>query len=343
MLETLAFIQKDVLLAPYTTLGVGGSAEYFAEVRTESDLRDAVLWAEKQGLTVTIFAGGSNVLVSDAGIQGLVLRPMFEDVVYEAEEDGVVRVRVGAGVLLDAFVAETVSRGLWGLENLSAIPGSVGATPVQNVGAYGVEVKDVITSVTVFDCEKKNSYELKNSECDFSYRDSIFKTEAGKKYVITHVTFALSKNAQPKIAYKDLTHFFSEKNNPSLSEIREAIISIRSKKFPDWQVVGTAGSFFKNPIIAQAHFAELVLKYPDIPGYLSDDGKVKVALGWVLDKVCGLKGYTEGEVGLYTEQALVLVCTKGTSAKEVIDFSEKIIAIVFEKTKIKIEREVTML
>ena len=235
------FIQKNIPLAPYTTLGAGGAAEYFAEVRSLDELKEAVHWAKVHALTVRLLAGGSNVLVPDAGVSGLVLRPQFTDVVYEDMGEDVVHAEVGAGVALDAFVAETVLRGLWGIENLSGIPGSVGATPVQNVGAYGVEVKDVITSVRVYDIASETFSVLENRACTFAYRDSLFKRAEGKDLIITHVTFALSKKPDPKITYKDLALYFAENPSVTLSKIRDAVLTIRSKKFPDWTVVGTAG------------------------------------------------------------------------------------------------------
>lgn len=327
-------------LAPYTTLGAGGNAEFFAEVDTEEGLMDAVRWAKGKQLSVHILAGGSNVLVPDEGVAGLVIRPLFSGVTY-AEENDRVLATVGAGVPLDAFVAETVEKELWGIENLSGIPGTVGATPVQNVGAYGVEIQHVVSWVRVFDCTAEKFFEMQNDACMFGYRDSIFKKEEGKNLVITHVTFSLSRIAAPKIAYKDLAERFASTDVPLIADIRNAVLEIRSRKFPDWKVVGTAGSFFKNPIIPEAQGAAVLAKYPDIPSFSHEDGMMKISLGWVLDKVCGLKGYREGNVGLYEAQALVLVCEKGTSAHEIENFAEKISDRVFEKISVRIEREVT--
>lgn len=336
-------IEHNVPLAHRTTLGVGGNAEYFVRVTTTGMLEHVVRWAKTNGHQRTILAGGSNVLIMDEGVRGLVIQPDFQGVTYEDIDDARVRVRVGAGVVFDTLIAELVSRDMWGLENLSAIPGSVGATPIQNVGAYGVEVKDVIESVTVFDCDTYTTYEIKNSDCDFSYRDSRFKHDAKKKYIIVAVSFILSKIPHPQITYKDLAHFFAHSETPTLSDIRSAIISIRNKKFPDWRVLGTAGSFFKNPIITNSEYQQLVQKYRDIPAYVTQCGDVKIALGYVLDKVCGLKGYREGVVWLFEAQALVLVCEKGSRARDIFLFSEHVIEQVFQKTKIRIEREVTIM
>jgi UDP-N-acetylmuramate dehydrogenase len=337
------FVRTRVSLAPYTTLGVGGEAAYFAEVTNHSELKEAVAWAKMMQIPVSLLGGGSNMLVSSNGYKGLIIRPQFLDIAYEDINAETVRVTVGAGVALDAFVEEVVSRGLWGVENLSGVPGTVGATPVQNVGAYGTEVSDVIESVHVYDMHEEKFSILNCDACAFSYRDSIFKNESGKKFCITHVTFLLSKKINPKISYKDLAHYFSVDASPSLADIRSAVLTIRSNKFPDWNSIGTAGSFFKNPFVTQAEFKRLVSEYPDIPAYNTDSDSVKISLGYILDKVCGLKGFKEGRVGLFEKQALVLVCDKGIDAEEIEKFSEKIIALVFEKTKIVVEREVTNL
>ena len=254
-----------------------------------------------------------------------------------------VHVTAGAGVELDVLIAELAEKNLWGLENLSAIPGTVGAVPVQNVGAYGVEACDVIHSVCVYDVTNDVVTTLPNNACAFAYRDSIFKKEHGKKYIILSVTFIVSESGAPKIAYKDLKTFFETHDSAPVKvlDVRNAIIAIRSKKFPDWHIMGTAGSFFKNPIITQEAYRALVAKYPEIPGFLLDDGMVKIALGWVLDHVCGMRGVWVGNVGLYEHQALVLVCTKNATAAEIKNFSQMIIDTVFEKTNIVVEREVT--
>lgn len=337
-----AYIQKNILLTPYTTLGIGGFAEYFVEVTNEKELREVVQWAKDKKHPLTILGGGSNVLISDEGVKGLVLRPLFSGITYR-EEGEFVLVTVGAGVLLDTFIAEVVEKELWGIENLSAIPGTVGATPIQNVGAYGVEVSDVIKHISVFDCVTEKIFEIKKSECMFAYRNSIFKKQEGKKYIILDVTFQLQKKATPQISYKDLALYFQDNFTPTLFEIRNAVIDIRSKKFPNWYVDGTAGSFFKNPIISIHQYIQLQQKYPAIPGYNTENGMVKIALGWILEHVCNLKGYTEGHVGLFKNQALVLVCTKDATAEEVKIFSEKIIQKVFLKTGIVVEREVTII
>jgi UDP-N-acetylmuramate dehydrogenase len=336
-------IQEGVLLAPHTTLGIGGKAEHFVAVTNDVELRGALRWARERSERVTVLGGGSNVLVSDVGVQGLVIRIECGGVTYEEVGEEQVRVTVGAGVALDALVDELVTRGVWGLENLSAIPGTVGATPIQNVGAYGVEVKDVIESVEVFDRETDALRTLTNAECAFGYRDSIFKHGGAERYIVLHVTFMLSRTPRPNIGYKDLIARFGENAQPTLRDIRDALIAIRTDKFPNWNVLGTAGSFFKNPVMSGSAYAELQARYPDMPGFAQSDGAVKVPLGWILDHVLMKKGYREGNVGLYEKQALVLVNYGGATCDEVVQFSDSIIRAVKKTTGIDVEREVRLL
>ena len=334
-------LRSQVPLAPRTTLGVGGNAEWYGEARTVEDLRAFSQFAQENQLPLRVLGSGSNVLVSDHGVHAVVVRPLFSEIVY-AKEDGDVLVTAGAGVVLDVLVADCVAQGLWGLENLSAIPGTVGALPIQNVGAYGVEAKDVVVSVSVYDPHLDAIIEMSNAACAFAYRDSFFKQD-GKHLIITAVTFRVSRAPRPTLAYKDLAMRFGDTGTlPTLHAIRAAIIEIRCAKFPDWHSIGTAGSFFKNPIIPRVQYEALRATYPDMPGFSDGAEHIKVALGWILDHVCGLRGYMEGKVGLFEAQALVLVCARGATAEDIVAFSEKVIADVYTKTKINIEREVTL-
>lgn len=331
-------IQNNIQLDAYTTLHVGGVADYLVEVSTKDELTAALLWAKAHTeASPLILGGGSNVLISDAGYRGLVIINRIEKLSYTEVGESIL-LTVGAGNSLDAVVADTVLQGYWGLENLSAIPGTIGATPVQNVGAYGVEVSELIESVVAIHIDTQEEKEFTKNECAFQYRDSYFKSEEGSLWVIVEVKFLLSLIPLPRTAYADL----KELNNvtPTQKQIRETIISIRSKKFPDWKSVGTAGSFFKNPIITKEAFLQLQNEYNDIPGYEQEGGGVKISLGFVLDSICGLKGYRVDNVRLFEQQALVLVADKNASAEEIDLFAKKIEEKVFEKTKIKIEREV---
>lgn len=335
-------IKEKVNLAPYTTFGIGGPAEYFAVVESEDELMALV---GERYQSITVLGGGSNVLIDDAGIKGLVIKNEIKGVTSVISGDQVL-VTAGAGEDWDGLVALTVKEGWWGLENLSAIPGSVGATPIQNVGAYGVEIASLIKSVRVFDIAQGLFRDFTNEECVFGYRDSFFKTEAGRMMIVTKVTYSLSLVPAPKLHYKDLAARFAletDSNNISQTAIRDAVIEIRAGKFPDWKQIGTAGSFFKNPVIDKVQYESLVAQYPGLPGYPEKEGKIKVSLGWILDNICDVKGLREGNVGLYEKQALVLVNFGGATALQIKSFADKIRDEVFKKTQIEIEMEVRVL
>lgn len=333
-------IKEQVSLAPHTTLQIGGNAEYFAEAKDEAEIMELVTFARERELDVTVIGGGSNVLVSDEGVKGLVIKNRVKGISRDISGDDVL-VTAGAGEEWDVLVERAVSEGWWGIENLSAIPGSVGATPIQNVGAYGVEIVDVFKSVRALHAKTGETRVFSKEECQFGYRDSIFKTAEGHDWIVLFVTFRLSLSPDPKLHYKDLKEKFALATEaPSLKEIREAVISIRQGKFPDWRQVGTAGSFFKNPVIPREEYERLAAKYPGLPGFADKEGHVKVSLGWILDHACSLRGHREGNVGLYDKQALVLINWGGASAKEVKEFANRVSNNVFEKTKIKIEFEV---
>ncbi len=244
----------------------------------------------------------------------------------------------GSGEVLDDVIEDATSLGYWGLENLSSIPGTVGATPIQNVGAYGVEVSSLITGVKAVHSKTLEEKNFTPQECFFSYRDSFFKTQEGRQWFVTEVSFKLSKKSAPKLSYGSLIDL---QNQPDITpnQIRKTVQEIRAGKFPDWAVIGTAGSFFKNPIISAGKYTELKSTYPDLPGFELENGQIKLSLGWVLDKICGLRGYCEGGVCMFKQQALVLTNT-GDSAKAVKKFQAKVAGIVKEKVGIDIEPEV---
>lgn len=325
-------------LAPHTTLHVGGKADYFVRVTTEGELVEAFAFAEQHNIPVTIIGGGSNILIADAGVEGLVIEMAIKK--FEPKIEGeVVTVALGAGELLDEVVERSIVAGWWGIENLSHIPGTVGAMPVQNVGAYGVEAKDIIESVRVFDRASGRMRDLSVDDCRFGYRDSVFKHPEGAQLCVVRVTIRLTAAPQPKLAYKDLAAYFVGRT-PELSDIRTAVIAIRAAKFPDWHTVGTAGSFFKNPIITNTHFQRLKETYPALPGYAVDENDVKVSLGWVLEHILNTKGVYEGNVGSYEGQALVFVTRGDATAHEIDAYATKIAERVHHATGIAIEREV---
>ncbi len=331
-------IQKNIKLAKYTTFKIGGPASFFCIIKTDEDLVQAITFAHKEKLQIFILGGGSNILIHDSGFKGLVIKMCMEGISYDGEQ-----VKAAAGENWDDLVDQTVSKGLHGLENLSAIPGTVGAAPVQNIGAYGAEASNTIVCVRVFDIEAMKFLELSNKECTFSYRNSLFKQEKGR-YIITRVDFKLSKEPQVNTSYKEVREYLVKKNipNPTPQDIRQAVIDIRWNKLPDWKLWGTAGSFFKNPIISADHFNKLKQSYPDLPGYPeeNDASRVKVSLGWILDRVCNVKGICVGNVCTYEKQALVLVSKPGATSEEVVTLAHDLMNMVKEKTGIEIEGEV---
>ena len=336
-------IEENISLKDLTTFKLGGKARYFMRAYTLEGIRKACTWAVSHGLPLFILGEGSNILVSDTGFSGLVLKVELKGITYSYEKNNVL-VTASSGESWDALVAFTVQKGWYGIENLSNIPGAVGATPIQNVGAYGVEVSDVIKWVEVYDTETGTTLKLKNKECHFSYRDSLFKHEGGKKFIVTKVCFMLSRGGVVNMEYKDVKKYFRERNieTPTLRQAREAIISIRKKKFPDISSVGTGGSFFKNPIISKEHFRELKRKFPLIPHFIQEDKKVKIPLAWILEHVCTIKGKRQQHVGTFERQPLVLVHYGGGTAEELKKFADGIQTDVKLKTNITVIPEVSL-
>ena len=326
-----------VSLATLTTLKVGGVAAYVIECESIADVRAAIAFAEEKQLPYKALGSGSNVLVPDTGYEGVVLHMRIPGVTFREEGDTTL-VTVGAGVVWEALVDLVVARGLWGIENLAGIPGTVGAAPVQNIGAYGVEVKDVIDSVEVYDPATDTVSPLSAKDCAFGYRDSLFKRE--RHLLITAVTFRFMRTGAPQITYPDLERKRAEGVRlDTPSEIAACVRSVRSYKFPDLTTFGTAGSFFKNPILLRQEFTLLQKTYPEIPHFVVEKG-IKIPLAWILDSVLSLRGYGTTVVTLFERQPLVLVTHTGATASDVEAFANEIAKKVFDATNIRIEREV---
>ena len=334
--------KENVPLALLTTMRVGGSARYFFNVSTVEELREALSFAKDNKLPFFILGKGSNVIVLDEGYDGVVIKMEIIGIEYEKCSEKI-RVISGAGERLDFLVSETVKKELYGLENLSFIPGTVGATPIQNTGSYGVEVKDVIEWVEAINVDTLKIKKFSNKECNFEYRESFFKTLEGKKYIVIRVSFLLEINGILNTDYRDVTEYISEHKikEVTLSTLREIIIAIRTKKFSGGN--GTAGSFFKNPTISKEKLNELLKTFPDLKYFSVEDDKVKVPAAWLLDHVGGWKGFREGNVGAWVNQPLFLVNFGGGSASEIVALSERIIEDIKEKTGIVLEREVQFL
>ncbi len=290
-----------------------------------------------------VLSGGNNILFTKP-FEATLLTPTEQSIEIISQDRFSLRVRVAAGVEWDDFVEWCVERELWGAENLSLIPGKVGAAPVQNIGAYGVEVKDIIESVEMFSPSTRNTLTLQAQYCDFGYRDSIFKRSLRGKVIITGVNFRLSKSPAPKLGYGDVVREVAARGDVTLRNIREAICSIRSSKLPDTATLGNAGSFFKNPVVESAVAESLKEKYPDMPLYpiAESTSQVKLAAGWLIDKA-QMKGYREGNVGVHEHQALVLVNHGGATGNEIVALSNKICQIVEQKFGVTISPEVNIL
>ncbi len=336
--------QENELLAPHMTFGIGGAARYMAAVGSVEELREAVAFAAEKKVSLVVLGGGSNVLVSDSGFGGIVIKNEIKGL-REKKEGDFVFVEAGAGEGWDDLVAYAVGHGYGGVENLSAIPGTVGAAPIQNIGAYGVEVGSVIESVNVFDSLSGQERTLSNADCAFAYRDSVFKHSEGKHLIVTSVVFRLSLSFVPNLLYKDVKEYFAMRGqaNPSMQDVRDAVTLIRRGKFPSLFEVGTAGSFWKNPIVSVALFEKLSLAYPDMPSFDAGEGLRKIPLAWILDRVCGLKGYVLGKVRLFERQPLVVVAEKGATFGDVQACAAHVEGLVFDKTGIRVEKEVFVL
>jgi UDP-N-acetylmuramate dehydrogenase len=332
-------IEEHVPLSTLTTFKVGGPARYVVTCTDPSDLIKGIQFAREQNLPLIVLGGGSNVLSSDEPYEGVVLVMSTQGIVEKEIGGDLIDVSVSAGVEWDSFVSYATEKGMWGIENLAGIPGSTGATPVQNIGAYGMDVSHTITEVTVYDVSSETEHTLLASECEFGYRQSRFKKEPS--LIITNVTFRLSRVGTPHTGYPDLQTAKAEGERLETPlDIAQAVRRIRSRKFPDLTLFGTAGSFFKNPILTQEQFTTLSKEYGAIPSFPHPDG-VKVPLAFILDKALHLKGYKKGRTFLFGNQPLVIVAEPEATSIEIESLAQEIEKKVFDATNITIEREVT--
>jgi len=347
-------IRENVVLAPLTTLQVGGAARYFAEARSEEEVREAVAFARSRGLPLFVFGGGSNLVVADAGWPGLVLRIAIGDSVSSSLLDatgGLQGFSVGAGVLWDDFVGSAVSRNCAGVECLSGIPGSVGGTPVQNVGAYGQEVAETIESVRALDTREDRVVTLSNADCEFRYRSSIFnRAENGERgrYIVLQVSFRLKHDGAPCLKYADLQKWFGGKAlAPSLMEVREAVKEIRHRK--GMLIVAgdadarSAGSFFKNPVLGEEEFRGMAARAEarglSIPSYPALDAQRKVSAAWLVEHSGFGKGFRLGRAGISSKHALALINPGEAEARDIVALKEAIQRGVEEQWGVRLEPE----
>lgn len=334
-------VRRGVGLAPFTTLELGGEASQFVRVFSESDLIAALAYAREEGLATFILGGGSNVLISDGGFDGLVIKMSITGRSFEQTDGNIVIATVAAGEVWDEFVADCVTRNLSGIECMSGIPGLVGGTPIQNVGAYGQDVSETIRSVRCLDTSTDEIVTLGNVDCGFDYRKSIFNTTELGRYVVTAVEFALELGGTPKLEYRDVKARFSG-HQPTLGEVRDTILEIRSQKSmiiqPDDPNRRSAGSFFKNPVVSHDKFAELARRFPDIPSFPAQDG-VKVPAAWLIEAAGFEKGFRRGNVGISSKHSLALINLGDAKTSEVVELRELIRDAIDQKFGIRIHQE----
>jgi len=335
-------IEKNYPLDNLNTFNISAKTKFFYEFNTLENLKEILSHKLLKTEKAFVLGGGSNILFSK-DFDGIVLKNSIEGIHITKDNNNHTEVEVGSGENWHEFVLWSVKKNLSGIENLALIPGSVGASPIQNIGAYGCEAKDTIKKVQFIDIESKSIKELTNSECDFSYRSSIFKKDLKGKYIITKVTFLLKKKPINNISYGAVANELSTlKNQASPQSICNAIINIRSRKLPDPQKIGNSGSFFKNPIISNLKLKKIKEKYPEIINYTQSKTHSKIAAGWLIE-MAGWKGYRKDDFGVYDKQALVLVNYGKASGNEIIELSKKIQQSVLDKFDIMINPEVNII
>lgn len=331
-------ISQYTSLLPYNTFGIDVKADYFIEYDSSSDLQ-AVLQSEIVKNNSTLHIGGGSNLLFLHDYKGVVLHSAIHSISIISEDADSVYLEAGSSVNWDDFAGYCVERGLGGIENLSLIPGEVGAAAVQNIGAYGVEVREVIVEVNAVEIETGVFKTFSNEECRYGYRDSIFKKELKGKYIITSVLFRLNKKPLYRLNYQHLEEAVSKNGNINLQNIRKTIIQIRESKLPDPKIVGNAGSFFMNPVISKEQFIALQNAYPQIPHYFDSATREKIPAAWLIDQ-CGWKGKRIGNAGVHEKQALVLVNLGGATGAEIVYLAEQIQKSVKEKFGIELKPEV---
>lgn len=331
-------VRENYSLKNYNTFGIDVKCRYFVESDTESEFLEFVSSYELKPEEIMVLGEGSNFLFTD-DFDGTVFYPTMKGMEIVEENDEHVWVKVGAGEVWDDFVAWAVEQGYGGVENLSLIPGHVGAAPVQNVGAYGMETGDTIERVEAIQIEKARKETISAADCRFAYRDSIFKGEWKNRYIVTYVVFRLTKVPEFRLNYGSVREELQKLGEVSLKNIRRAIIQIRRAKLPDVKELPNAGSFFKNPVVSREQAGQLKERYPELPVYPVDEDRVKLAAGWLIEQ-CGWKGKDLGKAGVYEKQALILVNRAGASGVEVARLANEVKKSVFMTFGVWIEPEV---
>lgn len=331
-------IQQNISLKPYNTFGIHSNAKRFVTVNSVKELKE-IIASEK---SLFLLGGGSNILLT-GDVEKLVIHLNTKGIIVNDFDEDEVLVTAEAGENWHELVLWCVSQNYGGLENLALIPGNVGTSPIQNIGAYGVEIKDVFQQLEALEIETGKTKIFTNADCDFGYRNSVFKNELKGKYIIVNVTFKLTKkNHKINISYGAIKDLLTDKENPSIEEIADAIIAIRQSKLPDPKKIGNSGSFFKNPVISSDLFKKLSEKHPEIPHYRISENEIKIPAGWLIEQ-CGFKGKRFGDAGVHEKQALVLVNYNNATGKEIYALAQKIQQKVMETFKISLEIEVNVI
>ena len=333
-------VMTNISLKQYTTMKLGGEARYMATADSASDVVSLYRNARKENLPIFVLGGGSNVITHDEVFEGIVLLNKIKGFEVISETDETTDVKIGAGEVWDEVVEKAIGLGLQGIEAMSGIPGTAGAAPVQNVGAYGQEIADTLISLEAYDSKTDTIVTISADECNFSYRNSIFRGKEKGRYCILNITLRLNK-AEPKPPYYASLQRYIDENDireVNLSVIRVAVLNIRSEKLPDPAELPSAGSFFKNALVEKWKLEELQKEYSDIPNYAMSDGRYKIPTGWLIDKA-GLRGYRSHGMRVYEKNALVLVNDSATGYDDLAAIREEIVQIIFDKFGIKIEQE----
>lgn len=335
----MLIFKENISLKPYNTFGVEAHTKYFYKITNSLELKEVLL--KNKAFPFRVLGGGSNVLFTE-NFEGLTLLIANRGIEIVNESTETVTVEVQAGENWHEFVLWCLNHNYGGVENLALIPGSVGAAPIQNIGAYGVELTSVFKSCKAFNTQTFKEEVLVKKDCEFGYRSSIFKTHQKEKFIITSVCFQLQKPPYyPTITYGALSTIFEGKT-PSIQEVATAVIQIRESKLPDPKILGNSGSFFKNPLVSKSHHERLKASYPELPSYPSSDRQLKIPAAWLIDQL-GFKGTQHGDAGVHKDQALVLVNLGNAKGKEILSLAQKIQTAVKETFNITLEREVNIL
>lgn len=334
-------IKNNINLKDHLTMRLGGQAKYMVEINCKEDIKNAYQYAEDHGLKVFILGGGSNTLATDKGFDGLVMLMKIKGTEVIAEDEDSITFKIGAGEILDAIVKKSVEMHLTGIEAMSMIPGTIGAAPVQNVGAYGQDISQTFVSLEAYDTNTKSFVTLSKDDCQFSYRHSIFRGSAWGRYVIHHVTITLKKGNPTPPFYKQVQDTLTQDGITEYTPdiIRETVIKIRTHKLPDPEINPNCGSFFKNAIISKEKLASLQKDYPELKGFKVDEDHYKISTGWLIDKA-GLKGHKLHQMKVHDRNALVLINDCATSYESLAEARDEIIQIVKDKFDITISQEV---